>query len=219
MILADKEAEIVSEAESKVSLHLSSDEELMRQVAGGNAPAFEVLYKRHAVECLSFALSIVRQPLTAEDVVQETFVKLWRQASAFSMEKGRFASWLLTVVHNCAIDKLRMSKAVSRRVTIVSLDNEYGDGARVADMLPDTGPTPYDYAWSEERGWIIGNLLNVLEESQREAITLAYFEGFTYREIAERLNQPLNTIKTRIRLGRERMRHLMISYGLSYEML
>jgi RNA polymerase sigma-70 factor (ECF subfamily) len=116
------------------------------------------------------------------------------------------------------MDQLRDAKSFYGRVAFTSLDKENGFESELVALLQDGGLTPYDYAWNNEQGQVISHFLGLLKEVQRQAIVLAYFEGLTYREIAERLQEPLNTIKTRIRLGRRRLRHLLLSNGLSEDL-
>jgi len=202
----------------KHGLRLLADEDLMREVVGGNARAFEILYQRHVVACSGLAMKIVGHPPAAEEVVQEVFLKLWKQPTSFSSEKGRFMNWLFTVVRNCAMDQLRRTRSISSKGAVLSLDIENEASTHFVDMLQDPGPTPYDYVWSEERGRIVGHLLSLLKETQRQAIFMAYFQGLTHQEIAKSLDEPLSTIKTRIRLGRRHLRHLIFSHEVSKEL-
>jgi RNA polymerase sigma-70 factor, ECF subfamily len=199
-------------------LSVLPDEDLMGEIVRGNASAFEVLYHRYVFKCSSLAMKIVHYGPVAEEVVQEVFLRLWKQPSAFSMERGKFSSWLLAVVHNCAVDKMRTSKPDAHHVRVLSLDMENDATTRFVEVLQDNGPTPYDYAWSGERGRIVNRLLSLLNDTQRQVIEMAYLEGLTYREIAERLDKPISTIKTRSRLGRRHLRDLALSTGLTKEL-
>jgi len=194
-------------------LRVLSDEELMRRVVLGNVSAFEVLYSRYVLQCCGLAMKIVRNRAAAEEVVQEVFFKLWRQPTTFSSKQGKFLGWLLTLVHNRAVDELRRAKARSHRATVVSLDAEYEAGVNLVGTLQDTGPTPDDYAWNEERGRMVRYLLDYLPETHRQALSMAYFEGLTQKEIAEHLNKPLGTVKTRTRLGLQQLRRLIAGQG------
>jgi RNA polymerase sigma-70 factor, ECF subfamily len=190
-----------------------SDHQLMLAVAEGRADALEVLYDRHMRGCFGLAMKIVRDPAVAEEVVQDIFVKLWSQPTIFSPERGKFSGWLLTLVHNRSVDKLRRAHSGLASVTS-PLDLEGENGISLADVLPDTGPTPDDTAWLHEKGEIVREALRKLPEAQRTAISLAYFGGLTQKEIAERLQEPLGTIKTRTRSGLQQLRRLLTHDGL-----
>ncbi len=191
-----------------------SDERLMRAIGQGESGALEVLYERYVAGCYGLALKIVRDPNLAEEIVQDVFLKLWTKPQSYVAERGKFSGWLLTLVHNRAIDKLRRAKAgTSRSVLPLELDN--GTGMTLADSLPDPAPLPEEEAWREEKGTVVRRALSLLPETQREAINLAYFGGLTQKEIAERLGEPLGTIKTRTRSGLLQLRRLLAPQGLT----
>jgi len=175
-----------------------SDEQLMSQVRTGDSHALEQLYERHVRGCFGLAMKIVRDPSVAEEVVQDVFMKLWSNPDRFSPDKGKFSSWLLTLVHNRSVDKLRRAKSYGNSST-VTLDSDFGPGVRLVDALPDGAPSPYEDAWNNEKGRIVRAALMRLPEVQQQTIALAYFGGLTQKEIAEQLDEPLGTIKTRTR--------------------
>src|SRR5215210_3844044 len=182
-----------------------SDNQLMIAVARGSEGALEKLYDRHIQSCFGLAMKIVREPSVAEEVVQEVFIKVWSRPDAFSPGRGSFRSWLLTVVHNGAVDKLRRMRARAT-VSILPIHAESDSGGALIDMLPDSAPSPHEQAWAEEKGGMVRHALRQLPNTEYQAITLAYFEGLTQREIAEKLDQPLGTVKTRTRSALQRLR-------------
>jgi RNA polymerase sigma-70 factor (ECF subfamily) len=190
-----------------------SDNQLMAAVAEGDCAAFEHLYDRHVRACFGLAVRIVQEPSLAEDIVQEVFTKLWSRPGTFSPARGSFNTWLLTVVRNQALDKLRRAKT-GPGLHIVPLplhvDGDSTNSDTIVDTLPDAGPTPHDQAWEKETTRIVRDALGQLSRHQYQAIELAYFGGLTQREIADKLQQPLGTVKTRTRTALRRL-HLLLS--------
>jgi RNA polymerase sigma-70 factor (ECF subfamily) len=162
-------------------------------------------------------MKIVRDPLVAEEVVQDVFMKLWSAPLSFAPERGKFSGWLLTLVHNRSIDKLRRLRSRGGQSTL-PLDPNGDAGVEGVDLLADSAPGPDEQAWREERGQIVRAFLGKLPELQRQALTMAYFEGLTQREIAERLQQPVGTVKTRTRAALAQMRRLLAGQDLRGEL-
>lgn len=188
-----------------------SDDRLMAAVAAGDCSAFQQLYDRHVRNCFGLAVRIVQEPSIAEDVVQEVFTKLWSRPHIFSPERGGFNPWLLMVVRNQALDKLRRAK-IRSGLHVVPLHVGSTGSETILDMLPASGPTPHEQAWDKETASVVRHALGQLSADQCEAITLAYFGGLTQREIADKLQQPLGTIKTRTRAALHRLHHLLASH-------
>ncbi len=195
-----------------------TDRELMDCISRADTRAFEELYDRYVRGCFGLAMKIVRDPSIAEEVVQDVFLKLWSNPLTFSPERGKFSGWLLTLVHNRSVDKLRRLKTTSGRV-VLPLESEDDGEVSLADILPDSAPTPYDEAWSSEKGQIVREALSTLPKAQQEALTLAYFGGLTQKEIAEKLDEPLGTIKTRTRSALLQLRCILAGQGLLGEPL
>ncbi|MDQ3930430.1 MAG: sigma-70 family RNA polymerase sigma factor [Chloroflexota bacterium] len=185
-----------------------SDEQLMLAVSHADTHALEELYDRHIKGCFGLAMKIVRDPLVAEEVVQDVFMKLWSRPHSFSAERGKFSSWLLTLVHNGSVDKLRRTQTGMKGKTI-SINSGSETGLDIVGTIADTAPGPEDVAWDNERGQLVREALDKLNEAQRQAIMLAYYEGLTQVEIAEKLRQPLGTVKTRTRSAMRQLRHLL----------
>ena len=208
------EAQLVGEVPEEAEW---SDEGLMRAVANGETSALEVLYDRHFRGCFGLAMKIVRDPLVAEEVVQDVFMKLWSAPLRFSPERGKFSGWLLTLVHNRSIDKLRRLRSRGWQ-SAIPLDPDGDTEVEAVGLVADAGPGPDEQAWREERGQIVRGVLGKLPEPQRQALTMAYFEGLTQREIAERLRQPIGTVKTRTRAALIQMRRLLAGQELMGEL-
>lgn len=202
--------------EEEILKHLT-DERLVGAIAHGDRGALEVLYDRYVSGCYGLALKIVRDPSVAEEVVQDVFMKLWVRPDSYVPERGKFSGWLLTLVHNRSIDRLRRARTAGQQ-SLVPLDLDNGSGITVADTLPDPALGPYDEVWRSEKGSIVRRALSTLPTPQREAISLAYFGGLTQKEIAEKLGEPLGTIKTRTRSGLMQLRRVLARQGLLSEL-
>lgn len=183
-----------------------SDEALIAAVAGGDEVSFGMLYDRYIKAVYSLALRIVQEQSLAEEVTQEVFVRLWRNAATFTSERGRFASWLLGMTHHLAIDQVRRRRA--RPQAIASTDDLPVQG------LPDTRIDVEEEAWMSVRRDVLRRALVQLPEAQRRVIELAYFNGLTHVEIAALVGDPLGTIKTRMRLGLQKLRESLQAQGL-----
>lgn len=173
------------------------DEELVERLVERDERALERLYERYGRATHSLVLKILRDPARAEEVAQEVFLKLWRRPSSYVPGRGTFATWLLSVAHHRAIDELR-----TRRYELLPL----GDGSNGAPELVDESDDLAETAWIREQRVVVREALGLLPASQRQAIEMAYFLGLTQREIADRLGEPLGTIKTRMRLAMQKLR-------------
>lgn len=175
------------------------DQRLMARICQGDVPAFEALFDRYCDLVYSISLYIVRDAALAEEVVQDVFLRLWRRPDQYDAAHGRFLPWLLSVARNRAIDERRRQ---GRR-----LRHEEAAGSHRQLALPtdDAGDPVLAALLSEDRA-TVRRALQQLPEEQRRTIELAYFGGFTQREIAQALRQPLGTVKTRIRLGMHKLR-------------
>ena len=173
----------------------AADRAAVGRMAAGESGALAELYDRHARGVYSLALRILQHPADAEDVVQEVFSQAWRQASRYDAARGVVAAWLMTLTRSRAIDRLR-----ARRTRIERSIESSSVG------FPDTAPLPETEMLSVEQVALVRAALDALPLLQRIAIELAYYEGLTHAEIAERLEQPLGTVKTRIRLALARLR-------------
>jgi RNA polymerase sigma-70 factor (ECF subfamily) len=171
------------------------DTQLISKVADGDQRAFLALYDRYSSRVYSLALQMMRDRMMAEEVVQDTFLKLWSRAGQYLTERGSLLIWLLTIARRTALDRLRLE---SRRPT---LSNET-DPELVWELTPEPEST------SEEARWHSLYLaVQSLPEDQRNVIELAYYQGMSQSEIADTLDLPLGTVKTRLRTGMDRLRH------------
>ncbi len=181
---------------SAASLRDLADEELMQLMRRGLAPAFEVLYDRHADAAFSLAYRMCGQRGLAEDVVQEGFLALWRSGARYDRDRGSVRSWVLGIVHNRAIDALRR-RAVRDRGRV---SDEGIEERMVAPVRTDV-----EVARREEAREV-RDALDQLPAEQSRVIQLAYFGGLTHVEIASMLDTPVGTVKGRMRLGLAKMR-------------
>jgi RNA polymerase sigma-70 factor (ECF subfamily) len=188
---------VAPEAEPELSTW--SDADLIARSAAGDARALEVLYDRYNRVVFSFALRIVGDPALAEELLQEVFFRAWQQGGAFRASRGSFATWLLSVTHNMAIDEVRKRQ---RRPQTAAGEAPEAVLAAVADPGPDVA----DEVWLRTLRGRVASALATLPTAQREAIELAYFQGLTQREIAATLGEPLGTVKTRLRLGMQKLK-------------
>jgi len=177
----------------------AADQAALARMARGKGDAVAELYDRHARPIYSLAMRILGDTTEAEDVVQEVFSQAWRQASRYNASRGAVAAWLLTLTRSRAIDRLRARRA---RPGAVSDD-------RLAERLPDAGPPADSQVLSSEQVARVRAALDGLPLLQRAAIELAFFEGLTHAEIAQRLEQPLGTVKTRIRGAMLKLRDVL----------
>jgi RNA polymerase sigma-70 factor (ECF subfamily) len=173
-----------------------ADEDLMALVRDGEARAFEVVFDRHAGPAFSLAYRMCGRRGLAEEIVQESFLSLWRSGARYDATRGSVRSWVLGVVHNRAIDALR-------RHTTRDARDVRDEG--IAERLPAAELTDAEAARREESRAVRG-ALGELPDEQRQVIELAYFGGFTHTQIAEMLGTPVGTVKGRMRLGLTKLR-------------
>ncbi len=168
---------------------------LLQQSARGDRAAFAALYDATAARVHGLALRVVRDPAQAEEVTQEAFLEIWRTASRYDADRGSAVSWLLTIAHRKAVDRVRSAEAASRR------DSTYHHQNQTVDV-----DTTAEAATASLEARRVRTALGALTEVQREAIELAYFGGYTHTEVATLLDLPVGTAKTRIRDGLIRLR-------------
>jgi RNA polymerase sigma-70 factor (ECF subfamily) len=175
------------------------DEELMQRLAYRDLVAFRALYDRYGNLVYSAALRVVRDAQIAEDMVQEIFLRIWRKPESYVAQRGRFVTWLTSVTRNRAVDEVRSRGRRFRHETASPEEQERELPASEQDDPALTAEL------SDQRRLILAALQHIPAE-QREIIELAYFGGLTQQEIADLLSQPLGTVKTRIRLGMQKLR-------------
>ncbi len=173
-----------------------ADEELMELVQDGEVRAFEVIFDRHASAAFSLAYRMCGRPAMAEDIVQESFVSLWRSSAAYDAARGSVRTWVLSVVRTRAIDAYRRESAKATS----DLDEQ-----RVAERLPAPELTDREVERRDDARQV-RDALKGLPADQRQVIELAFFGGFSHSQIAEMLKLPAGTVKGRMRLGLSKMR-------------
>ncbi len=181
-----------------------ADEEVMHLVQRGDPRAFELLYDRHGGAAYSLAYRMVGAQAPAEDVVQESLLSIWRSRLRYDPTRGSVRTWILGIVHNRAIDALRRSSLHDRRRETLDVVHERFEARERTDV---------EVARREEARYVRG-ALDTLPTEQRQTIELAYFGGFTHSQIAEMLDEPVGTVKGRMRLGLDKMRR-QLAEGLA----
>jgi RNA polymerase sigma-70 factor (ECF subfamily) len=182
--------------------HLS-DEALVALVARADEDALAELYDRFGRAAYGLALRIVRDPALAEDAVQEGFLAVWRSSARFVADRAKASTWILTLIHRRAVDLVRREQP--RRTEPLEAAPQAAAG--------DTE----DEAWLRLRRVRVQEALRKLPDKQRETLELAYFGGFTQSELADRLGEPLGTIKSRMFAGLATLRELLAEDGLEKE--
>lgn len=177
-----------------------SEAELMRQVAAGEIGGLETLYDRYHAMAYALALRITTETGLAEDVVQDSFLGAWRNAARYAEAKGSVRGWLLAIVRHRAIDAMRRQRGG------VALGDDVDDAMPSALTLPDIWPEVAGRLDAEQ----VRRALTALPPAQREVIEMAYFDGLTQREIADKTSAPLGTVKSRMRLGLVSMRQHLV---------
>ena len=170
-------------------------EELIGRVARGDEPAFEELFTRVTPQVLGLVRRILRDPAQSEEVAQEVLVEVWRTASRFDASRGSGPTWIMTMAHARAVDRVRSAQA--------STDREERVGRRDRTREYDEVAEAVELRLEQQQ---VRRCLQGLTDLQREAIQLAYWGGYTHREVAELLESPLGTVKTRLRDGLIRLR-------------
>ncbi len=186
------------------------DTDLLARIVQSDAGALDLLYERYSRVVYSLALRMLRSAELAEDIVQETFWRIWRRSATFEGRRGSVASWILGIAHNLSVDELRRQRA---RPSLV----RDTPGEPILSAIVDASADVGDLALLNERRRQILKALEQIPADQRLAIELAYFGGLSQSEIAERLQSPIGTIKTRIRNGLRRLREVLLSQHLAVE--
>jgi RNA polymerase sigma-70 factor (ECF subfamily) len=173
-----------------------ADEDLLTLVERGDAEAFEVVYDRHSRVAYSLAFRLLGDRQSAEDLVQDAFLAVWRNASAYASARGSVRNWLLSIVHNRGVDRLRTLAAMTRR----------REALEQAELRRPDEADAADLGIGRAMAGRVRQEMSRLPGDQSEVLELAYYGAFTPHEIAEMLGLPLGTVKSRMRLGLERLR-------------
>ncbi|WP_369131023.1 sigma-70 family RNA polymerase sigma factor [Modestobacter roseus] len=176
----------------------AADRQLLARIAAGDRTAVDDLYERFRRPAFALARRVVADDVLAEDVLQDVFLAVWRDPGAFDGSRGTVASWLLAMVHHKAVDAVRREESHRRRQ------------ARAEDELALAAPVAVsdvaDEAADRVAAATVRSALQALPDSQREALTLAYYGGYTQREVAALTGAPLGTVKTRMLAGMRRLK-------------
>lgn len=175
-----------------------ADDKVVDALARQDLNALETLYDRYGKVAFSLAYRIVGDRGAAEDVVQDAFLSVWRQAKSYKRERGSLKTWLMAIVHNRSIDKLRAHAAAGQTVPIEEVSENFGEV-----------PSVWEQVWSDTRGGVVRRALERLPVEQKKSIELAYFSGYSQSEIAELMDVPLGTVKGRMRIGLQKLKALL----------
>ena len=192
-----------------MDLRILSDEEVVARLLEGQQGALEELYDRYGRVVYSLALHLTSHPPTAEEITQDVFLRAWEKRATFDPARGRVFTWLVSIAHHRAIDELRRS---GRRAQLTATPPELSS-------LPDTSlgnPDEGIERISEQRR--VRDALDSLPPEQREVLVLAYFHGLTQRQVAQHLQKPLGTVKTRTRLAFQKLHGLLTQEDKSYDL-
>jgi RNA polymerase sigma-70 factor (ECF subfamily) len=188
---------------SRPNLNQQSDETLLQLVAQRNLAAYDLLYRRHAQVMYNLIVRIVRDTATAEDLLQDVFWQIWENANQYR-GSGAALAWMMRVARNRALDQLRRQRV--RPIT-------FSDDAQEIEQLPAATTTEETVEMQMRRAQV-QRALESIPEDQRMCLELAYFDGMSQREIAERTNMAVGTIKSRIRIGLEKVERLLRGSGV-----
>ena len=174
------------------------DRQLIHRITLDDQAALEALYGRYSTAVYSLAMYMLKQEALAEDATQETFLNIWLKASSFNADRGQPKSWIMSVAHHKIVDLIR-----SRRRTSYMTDP---GGDETLELLPSGQASTEEQVEQTLQRERILKALTLLPEAQQEVVMLAYFEGYSQSEMAEKLGQPLGTVKTRVRLAMQKLR-------------
>lgn len=179
-----------------------SDDYIIQQLRGGNQEAISMLYDKYGAALFGVVTKIVKSNMIAEDVMQDAFVKIWKNADTYDTSKGKLFTWLLNITRNTAIDTIRSAKYRHSKKS-VSLDNSvYNDKNLSVE-------TPVNHIG-------LNKVLHSLDEKYRIVLDLIYLQGYTQKEVEEELQIPLGTVKSRVRIAIRELRKLLSSAAISF---
>ena len=187
--------------ETDTEKDLEAEIALLKEIGQGNRRSFEMLYDRFSRVLFSTAYRVLNNQEAAEDVLQDVFIQIWEKAPLYDPARGKPMTWAITLTRNKAIDRLRSAVRRSR------LHDDMEREAVTFEQFDDR--SSFDALASEDTGKQVREAIQKLSKDQREAIELAFFSSLTQAEIAGRLNEPLGTIKARIRRGMMRLKEVL----------
>jgi RNA polymerase sigma-70 factor (ECF subfamily) len=177
---------------------VGDDGAVLQRIATGEDTALAELYDRYAQVLYTLGMRILRSVQESEDIVQEVFIQVWKKADSYDSQKGTVYTWLVTMMRNRAIDRLR-SKGFKHAM-------QHVDPAGIVLFADPSSSNPHSHAVRTESQNVVLGTLKQLSVEQQQVLALAYYEGFSQSEIAKRLNIPLGTVKSRMRHGLQSMR-------------
>ena len=180
----------------------SIDPALLANIVKGDQQAFSQLYDHSSTLLYTLAFRILGNREEADELLQDVYLEVWRKVARYDVGRGTPIAWLITLTRSRAIDRLRARNARAIR-TASPLD------PTVSSSVADLGPSPFETQADQELRMAVGTAITSLPPAQQQAIELAYYEGLSHHEIAARLNQPLGTVKTRIKLGMSKLRETL----------
>jgi RNA polymerase sigma-70 factor (ECF subfamily) len=189
-----------SPVQAQAATRDTSDEVLVSQIAQRDKPALQALYSRHQVRVYRFALRFLNDEAAAEDIVSEVFIDVWRQADRFE-GRSQVTTWLLAIARNKALSALRRRSAEE-------LDEE------IAEFIEDPSDSPEAAMQKKQRTSVLQDCLTQLSPAHREIVDLVYYHEKTVEEVAEIIDVPTNTVKTRMFYARKRIAELMAAKGV-----
>src|SRR6476646_3272578 len=182
------------------------DPSLLARVAKGDQQAYSQLYDHSSTLLFTLAVRILGNPEEAAELLQDVYLEVWRKVSRYDVGRGTPIAWLVTLTKSRAIDRLRARASRGYQAT-----NSLEVG--IVPQVADHGPSPFETQADQELRIAVGAAVAGLPIAQQQAIELAYYEGLSHAEIASRLNQPLGTVKTRIKLGMSKLRDSLQRWG------
>jgi RNA polymerase sigma-70 factor (ECF subfamily) len=187
--------ETTAKAGRETSLESLDTNSLLEKVAEGNKAAFSALYSKTSGKVHGLVVKILRDPAQSEEVTQEIFLEVWQIAAQYTPSKGSAVSWLMTIAHRRTVDRIRASEASRQRDTKIGIRDYVSTYDNVVDTV--------DMHVEHEK---VQKAMNRLTDLQKQTVVLAYYGGYSYKEIAENLSVPVGTVKTRLRDGMIRLR-------------
>ena len=181
------------------------DHQLLRHIAQVEEGALEALYARYATSVYSLAMFMLKQPPLAEEVTQDVFLNIWLKAATYKADRGEPKAWIMSIAHHRIVDFIRSQ----RRTPPISEPDEFD----ALERLPSAGASTEEEVERNLDHDRIVKALASLPEAQKQVIILAYFEGYSQSEMAQKLQQPLGTVKTRVRLAMQKLRATLEDYG------
>lgn len=199
-----KESLGFSDSSSKVDSHYQVIADLLQRVAKKDTAALNSLYDLTSSQVYGLIYQLVKDTALAEEVLSDTYLYVWHNANNYNQQRGKPITWLLILARSRAFDKLRRDKERKLRTQNISLTDN-----NTVTNLESNAPSPEKTLFDSERQKSVQSALKQLPSEQREVIELAYYSGFSHQEIAQETNQPVGTVKTRIRIGTGKLKELL----------